>query len=298
VNTEAIKAQIFNKKTWWDYFLLSIGTFLLGYAIIAFWDEWSLVTGGLSGLAIIVAEYSYQVGFYIPIWLTNFALNIPLLVLGYFIIPMRYFLRTVYASQFLTFALWVSEFLPVPESNMLLGTVFGGVVAGIGLGLVFRANGTTGGTTLMAEIIKRKILKHVSLATILFGVDTTIILIGFLVFGPINTMYAIIGIFVCARVTDVMIEGMSFSKATFIISKDADIISQAILREMNRGCTAIDSHGMFTKTPQTMLLCVVPAKQIVHLKDIVYAHDEKAFVIVADVREVLGEGFKIGKDTL
>ena len=298
MNMTSIKEQVFNKKTWWDYLILSIGTFLLAYAIIAFWAEWGLVTGGLSGLAIIVAEYSYGLGFYIPIWLTNFALNVPLLVLGFFIIPTRYFLRTIYASQFLTLTLWLSRFLPAPESTMLLATVFGGVVGGVGLGLVFRANGTTGGTTLASEIIKRKILKHVPLAAILFGVDTSIIIIGLLVFGPINTMYAIIGVFVCSRVTDVMIEGMSFSKAVFIISKDADAIGQTILKDMNRGCTALDSHGMFTKQPQTMLLCVVSAKEIINLKQLVYSMDEKAFVIVADVREVLGEGFKTGREAV
>ncbi|MCL2216740.1 MAG: YitT family protein [Defluviitaleaceae bacterium] len=291
----SLKSQ-FKKQTLWDYFLISVGTMLLAYAIIAFWAQWGLVTGGLSGLAIIIEDFSDELGVHVPIWFTNFALNVPLLVIGYRVIPVRYFVRTVYASMFLVFALWVAEFLPVPDADMLLASVFGGVVAGLGLGLVFRTMATTGGSTLAAEILKRKFFKHLSLATVLFAVDTTIVVMGMLVFGPINTMYAVIGIFVCSKISDAIMQGMHFSKAAFIISKDSEAISEAILRDMNRGCTALDSHGVFTKTPQTMLLCVVPAKQIIHLKDIVYSLDEKAFVIVADVREVLGEGFKTGKE--
>jgi len=287
------------KQTLWDYLIISLGTFGLAYAVIAFWAPMDMVTGGISGLAIIIHAYSYDlIGFDIPIWLSNFLLNAPLLVLGYKIIPKAYFIRTLFASQFLVLALFLAEFLPIPETDILLSAVFGGVIAGIGLGFVFRAMATTGGTTLAADLLKRKFFKHLSVPKVLFGVDTVIVLIGFLVFGPINTMYAVIAIFVCSKVTDVIIEGMHFSKAAFIISKQSDIISQTILKDMNRGCTALDSHGMFTKEKRTLLLCVVSAKEITNLKQLVYNLDENAFVIVADVREVMGEGFKKAKDAL
>ena len=293
--TEA-KEAVFSRQVLKDYIMISVGAFVLAYGIIAFWAKMDLVTGGLSGLAIILAEYSYRMGFPIPIWLSNLVFNVPILIVGYIVIPTRYFVRTVYGSLFLAFSLWVCEFLPIPSSDMLLSSVFGGVVAGLGLGLVFRAMGTTGGTTLAAEVIKRKFFKHLPLASVLFVVDSAIIAVGFMAFGPVNTMYAIIGIFVCARVTNTMIEGMHFSKAAFIISKESETITKTILADMNRGVTAMDSRGMFTKEPRSMLLCVVSAKEIIDLKQLVYSIDEKAFVIVADVREVLGEGFKKGKE--
>jgi len=298
-NFKTFASTHLTKQTLIDYLIISLGTFLLAYAAIAFWAPKNLVTGGVSGLAIIIHGYSEDiVGFAIPIWLSTWTLNTPLLILGYKIIPRAYFIRTVYASQFLTFALFLANFLPAPDSDLLLSGVFGGVIGGVGVGLVYRTMATTGGTTLAAELLKRKFFKHLPVANVLFAVDTTIVMVGFFAFGPINTMYAVIAIFVCSKVTNTVIEGMNFSKATFIISKKSEAISQSILKNLNRGCTALDSHGMFTKQPQSMLMCVVNAKEIVALKQLVYSLDEKAFVVVADVREVMGEGFSKGKDSI
>ena len=295
------KAQFKNLVV--DYIFIALGVTLLGFAIIAFWQPHNLVTGGISGLAIIVFYYtSNAAGFdiAIPIWLSNLILNLPLFALGFKIMPREYFVRSFYGYIGLTISLYLLRhlpFVPVP-SDLLTASIFGGVVAGVGIGLILRARATTGGTTLIAAILHRWLLKHVSIAKSLFICDTIIILVGFLMFGPVNTMYAIIAVFVATKVTDTVVEGMSFSKAAFIISQNADEIATKINTDMERGVTEVFTRGRYSKLDQTMLLCVVPVKEIVTLKQMVYQLDEKAFVIVTDVREVLGEGFKPGKDAL
>jgi uncharacterized membrane-anchored protein YitT (DUF2179 family) len=285
------------KQTALEYVYIMVGTFLLSYAVIAFWAPMDMVTGGLSGVAIIIEYYSITLlDFRIPIWLSNLVLNIPLFALGYRLIPRVYFWRSLFAYLFMVFALWVCEFLPAPPVDILLAAVFGGVVAGVGVGFVFRGMATTGGTTLASKIVQSNFLRHFSLPAILFGIDAVIILGGFFVFGAQTTLYAIIAVFVGMKVTDAIIEGLHFSKAAFIISQESGKIAELILRDLSRGATSVPSTGMFTKQEQPMLICVVSAKEIIKLKQIVYGHDKRAFVFVADVREVLGEGFRQGDE--
>ena len=289
-----------SKKTFLDYFYITAGTFLLSFSIIAFWAPHNLITGGLSGLAIIIFYYSESIGFNvpIPIWVSNLVLNLPLFLLAFKIVPRDYFIRSIYGYLMLTLSLFVFTFIPPIPSDLLMSSIFGGVVGGFGVGLVFRSRATTGGTTLIATILHKWALPHVSMAKILFCVDSTIILVGLLMFGPISTMYAIVTVFILMKVTDMAIEGFTVSKAAFIISTEAEAIAEGINTQLNRGVTELPSRGRYLKKDGTLLLCVVPAKEIVNLKQFVYSVDQRAFVIVTDVREVLGEGFKAGFDTL
>jgi uncharacterized membrane-anchored protein YitT (DUF2179 family) len=287
-----------DKKVLMDYLYVTLGTFLLGFAIISFWSQHNLVTGGISGLAIIIYYYTESAGFSvpIPIWLSNLVLNLPLFIIGFKVVPREYFFRSIYGYLMLTVSLYVLRYVPPIPSDLLMSGIFGGVIAGIGIGFVLRARATTGGSTLIAAILHRWGLRHISMAKILFCIDSTIILIGLLVFGPNAAMYAVVAVFVATKVTDTVLEGLSFSKAAFIISQEANAIADGITKDMNRGVTEVSSRGRYSGQDQTMLLCVVPAKEIVTLKQLVYNLDKKAFVIVTDVREVLGEGFKAGQD--
>ena len=281
-----------------DYAMIAIGDFLLAYAIIAFWVPQYLVTGGVSGIAIIVAYYSINAGFLIPVWFTILALNIPLFIIGFKTLKKGAIPRTLFGSLFLNVALFLAQFMPIPPTDLLTGAIFGGVVSGIGVGLVFRASGATGGTTLAAAILKARLFRQFSVAKILFVLDTMILLTGLLIFGPVATMYAVMALFVSTKVTDTVIEGFTFSRAAFIISKQSDGIAAAILTNLDRGVTQLSSRGMFTREEQPMLMCVVTSKEIVQLKELVYTKDPKAFMIVTDVHEVLGEGFKEASESL
>lgn len=277
-----------------DYLFATIGVVLLGVAIITFWAPHTLVTGGISGLAIIIfyfTENVLEMQMPIPIWLSNLVLNLPLFVVGFKVMPREYFARSVYGYLALTATLFALQFLPPMPSDMLMSSIFGGVLGGIAVGFILRARATTGGSTLIANILHRWAFPHVSIAKLLFCVDSTIILVGLAVFGINSAMYAVIAVFVVTKVTDTALEGLAFSKAAFIISQKSDDIGDKILTEINRGVTEISSRGRYSKQEQNLLLCVVPAKEIVNLKQLVHDVDPKAFVIVTDVREVLGEGF-------
>ena len=270
-----------------DACFLTAGCLIMAYSIIAFWSPHNIVTGGVSGLGIII-EYTWG----IPIWLTNIVLNIPLFLLGFKTMGRGFFIKSAITMALFTASLYVVDFLPLIEADRLISTIFGGVLAGIGMGLVFTAMSSTGGTTLAASIIKHVLAKHWSIGKILFFIEGLIILTGVFVFGPVMAMYAIVAIFVCTKVTDAILEGMSYAKAAFIISDHTEKIAAQIIEKMDRGATELMGRGMYTKNAKNVLLCVVSAKELVNLKALVHSQDPQAFVIVTDIKEVLGEGFR------
>ena len=269
-----------------DACFLTVGCLIMAYSVIAFWSPHNIVTGGVSGLGIII-EYTWD----IPIWLTNIVLNIPLFLLGFKTMGRGFFIKSAITMAMFTASLYAVEFLPLIEADRLISTIFGGVLAGVGMGFVFKAMSSTGGTTLAASIIKQVFAKHWSIGKILFFIEGLIILTGVFVFGPVMAMYAIVAIFVCTKVTDAILEGMSFAKAVFIISDHTEEIAAQIIEKMDRGATELSGRGMYTKNAKNVLLCVVSAKELVNLKVLVHSQDPQAFVIVADIKEVLGEGF-------
>ncbi len=273
------------KRFFIDYGLITIGVFFMAIGINKFYSVHQMVTGGVTGLAIVFQEL-----FQLPIWLTNILLNLPLFLLGIKIRGRDFLLRTLYATAMLSLALYLTDFLPGFESDLTLAAIFGGAIGGFGLGLVFRSMATTGGTDLAASLIHNYI-NYVSVSRIMFVLDSCIILVGLFVFGPVNAMYAIIAVFVATKVIDGILEGLSFAKAAFIISDHSEEIAKILLIEMDRGVTSLSGKGMYTGKAKNVALCVVSKKQIVSLKALVQKADPNAFVIVADVREVVGNGF-------
>lgn len=158
------------------------------------------------------------------------------------------------------------------------------------MGMILWANATTGGTEMVAALIQRK-LKHYSVAQIMQVLDGMVVLAGLYVFGLRPSMYAIVSIFIASKVTDTILEGMKFSKAAYIITDKYEEVSQLIMDTLDRGVTGLEARGMYSGARKCMLYCVVSKKQIVLLKELVHQIDQDAFVIVGDVREVLGEGF-------
>ena len=174
---------------------------------------------------------------------------------------------------------------------MVLAVLIGGVIQGTGIGLVFLGRGTTGGTDLVASLIHRYV-KHISIARIMQVIDGMIVVIGALVFGPTKAMYAIVAIYIVGKVTDGLQEGLNYAKAVYIITDHQEEVSRRILEDLDRGVTGVHAQGMYAGTERLMLFSVVGKKQIVQLKEVVAQVDPKAFMIVTDAREVLGEGFQ------
>lgn len=283
------------KLKYMDYLLIIVGTCLMAVAVISAFDKAGMVTGGFSGVAIIVKEWTGSlVPGGIPLWITNMALNVPLFFLGMRIGGFQFVKKALVGELCLSF--WLAV-LPgcIPDfdlagNDLLLAAVYGGVIQGVGIGLVFLGQGTTGGTDMMAALIQRK-LKHYSIAQIMQFIDGLVVVVGMYVFGVYKALYAIIAVYLVTKVTDGMIEGLKFSKGAYIITEKADQVSHMIINEMDRGVTGLKGIGMYSGQDKLMLFCVVNKKEIVTLKEKVDAIDPDAFVIVCDVREVHGEGF-------
>lgn len=268
-----------------DYALILLGAFIMGFAIKNIYDPMGLVTGGASGIAIILKE---KLG--IELWITNTVINIPLFLAAVRIKGWRFIKRTFVATAALSVFLYIIPEMPFLMDDLFLTALFGGLITGIGAGFVFLCQATTGGTDMLAALIQRK-FPHYSLAQILQVLDALVVLAGASVFGITYAMYALIAIYAMAKVSDDIIEGMKFSKAAFIISDKSQELAEIIMKEMNRGATGISATGMYSGNKKEILFCVVSKKEIVQLKELVVGHDSQAFVIVSDAREVLGKGF-------
>ena len=283
---------MWNKKSWiMDYLLIFVGTALMSIALNSAFDMNGLVDVGFSGIAIIVkslTESWFGVG--IPLWLTNIVLNIPMFFLGIKIKGIRFLAKTIWGTFSLSFWLYAMPIFPIVKGDLFLAVIFGGVLQGVGIGLVFLGKGTTGGTDMVAVLIQHYV-KHMSVARIMQLVDALIVAAGAFVFGPKNALYAIVAIYIVAKVTDGLLEGMNYAKAVYVISDHADELSKELMSELDRGATGIPVKGMYKGKNRMMLFCIIGKKQIVRLKEIVVKIDPGAFLIVMDAREVLGEGF-------
>lgn len=282
-----------SKKQSWikDYLLIFIGTAIMSIAIGSAYEPNGIVDGGFSGIAIIiknVTEGIIEGG--IPLWLTNILLNIPMFFLGIKIKGMKFLARTIWGTFSLSFWLGVMPSMQFVTGDFVLAAVFGGLLQGTGIALVFLGKGTTGGTDMVATLIQH-FVKQVSVAKIMQIIDGLIVIIGAVVFGPTKALYAIVAIFIMAKVTDGFLEGMNYAKAVYIITDQYEKVSDILLHELDRGVTGIHAKGMYGGTDKMMLFCVVGKKQLVQLKEMVADIDSKAFVIVTEAREVLGEGF-------
>lgn len=275
-----------------DYIMIVLGTGLMAISSVLFFDPCGMVPGGFTGIAIIVKEISGQVwegG--IPLWITNGLLNLPLIPLTIRMKGWPFVRRTV--AAFLIYSLWLAAIPEISiriEGDLLLVSVFGGILMGAGIAMVFLARATTGGTDLCGAILQR-FLPHISMPKLMQAVDLVIICAGVVTFGMRMSLYSVITIYLSARVSDRLMDGLKYSKMAYIISDESDEIARQIMDQLSRGVTALNGKGMYTCQEKKVLLCVVPPKEIVRIKEIVHSIDQNAFVIVSDSREVLGEGF-------
>ena len=281
--------RIMNSRPWYvDYLFIFMGTGIMALAIQCIFEPIGLVTGGFSGIAIIIRKMTAGIvegG--VPLWLTNLALNVPVFIAALIIKGRKFLGRTVIGTVLLSFWLYVIPQVDLTQGDYMLSAVFGGVITGIGIGFVLLAKATTGGTDMVSALIQ-KYVRHYSVVQIFDGM---VVLAGLYVFGLKPALYAIVAIFITSKVSDALMEGMKYSKAAFIITDYYKEIADAIMTQLDRGLTGLDATGMYSGDKKTVLYCVVSKKEIVELKDIVAKIDPKAFVIVTDAREVFGEGF-------
>lgn len=279
------------KPVWLDYLMIIVGTGLMSLAINSVFDAAGMVTGGFSGIAIIIKAWTKNlIEGGIPLWVTNCVLNLPLFVIAWKVRGFSFIKRAILGEISLSVWLAIQPVWNLAGNDLLLSALYGGVIQGVGIGLVFLGGGTTGGTDMMAAIIQ-KFLKHYSIAQIMQVIDAMVVLVGMYVFGVHKALYAIIAVYLVTKVSDGLIEGLKFSKAAYIITGKPKEISDMIINDLDRGVTGISARGMYSGQDKLMLFCVVNKKEIIMLKEKVDEIDPDAFVIVTDAREVHGEGF-------
>ena len=269
------------KPLWLEYLMIIVGTGLMSLAINSVFDASGMVTGGFSGIAIIIKAWTKGLlNGGIPLWVTNCVLNIPL----------SFIKKAILGEISLSVWLAIQPVFHLAGDDLLLAALYGGVIQGVGIGLVFLGGGTTGGTDMMAAIIQ-KFLQHYSISQIMQIIDGAVVVVGMYVFGIHKALYAIIAVYLVTKVSDGLIEGLKFSKAVYIITEKPEEIAGMIMEDLDRGATGINVKGMYSGQDKLMLFVVVNKKEIVMLKEKVDEIDPQAFVIVTDAREVHGEGF-------
>lgn len=267
------------------------GTTLMAIAVNMVYEPIGMVTGGVSGLAIVVKKVSgIWLGREIPVWITNFAVNIPIFAVAYCIKGKRFLGKTMLANLAFTLALFLLPGNEGQHRDYFLAAVTGGVLNGAGLGLVFSTGYSTGGTDLLSAIVQH-FFPHYSVARLLFFIDAAVILLGAFFFGLPVAVYAGVSIYLASRIMDAIIEGVKFAKLAYVVSEKHEEIGQEIMQRLGRGVTALNARGMYTGMERRVLLCVVRKKEITGLLRIAHSCDPKAFVIISDAREVQGEGF-------
>lgn len=267
------------------YGLMTVGAFLMAFSVVVYFNPLELVTGGVTGLAILLEHL-----FHIQLWLVNAAVNIPLFIIGYKVLGKQIFYRTVYATVCLSVFLGLLRLLPLLTGDVLVDGLCGGVIMGGGLGLIFLQNASSGGADMTAQIINRRI-PHVSVPKLMAIVDGIIILFGIGVFGLRNGIYALIVLFVMTKVSDFVLEGPNHAKLMYIISTEEKALAEYITGQLGRGVTRVPAQGGYTGCPKQMLLCALSSKEMVNVKRKIYELDDRAICFVGDIREAYGEGF-------
>lgn len=280
------------KKNVQEMAWIIVGTTILAAGIHIFFEPNSLVAGGATGLGIVLDSYSRQyLNLPIPLWLVNISCNVPLFLLAWRSLGKKFLKRTMIASLYFSLALFYTEFLPIYKGDMVLVCVFGGVFVGVGVGLVLRGMATTGGTDLAASLLHKK-YPRIPVSKAIFFMDAMIIALGLVTFGAEQAMYAVVSVYISSKCVNLILEGLAFSKAAFIISEKSEEIAEALMQEVERGVTAFSGRGMYTKTEKEILLCVFSQKEITAVKEIIMNIDRNAFLLLTDMKEVLGEGFE------
>lgn len=268
-----------------SYGIITLGTFLMAIGTNMIYQPMSMVTGGFSGIGIILNHL-----FRVPLWVVTTTLNIPLFILAGKKYGRFFIQRSLYATICFSIALAVIPSYPVQKEDFLMAAIFGGVFHGGGLGCVIRQGCTTGGSDLLSTLIQ-PIIPNLTPANIMGLLDGAIVVTGMLVFGIRTGLYAIVAVFITSKVVDRLVEGMKFAKLLYIISDSPEKITNTIMEEMQRGVTALQGQGAYSGKDRKILLCAVSKKEIVTIIRMVKRLDEKAFVIISDVREIRGEGF-------
>ena len=268
----------------WDYLLLTLGALVTAFSFAAFFLPHDIAPGGVTGIATVLSSVTG-----LNVGLLSFLINLPLFAIGWRRVGWRFAARSFIAMLLLSLFI---DVIPVFDlsGDMMLASLFGGVIMGVGLGMVVRSGATTGGTDMAAMIVH----EHWSFLTVpmvLFAIDAVVVVIAAMAFGLQAGLFALVSLFTSTKAMDAVIKGFNTAMQFLIISPKQEEIIRRIHSEMDRGCTRLEATGTYEGRKNGALLCVVSRMEAAKLKKIVSEVDPRAFVTVCDVHEALGEGF-------
>lgn len=259
----------------------------LGYAI--FLIPHQIVPGGITGIAMV-----FFFLFRTPVGIITIMLNLPLFFVGVRTLGFKFGIQSVVAvivTNILIDFLVYTVKMPSPTDNIILGALYGGLLLGSGLGLIFRGGASTGGTDIIGQVLAKR--SNLSVGIWIMIVDFVVItMAGVTTLSLEKALLGYVALFLSSKVIDLILEGMDYARAVFIISDHHEEIVEEIYKQTNRGVTILDGFSPFTKEKRPVIMCVITKKQTATFKTLIHTIDNRAFVIVTDVFEVLGEGFR------
>lgn len=268
-----------------EYMYVIVGAAIIAIGFNVFLLPNQVASGGVSGISTILhGLFGWNPGF------IQYAFNIPLFIAGVFVLGKKFGIKSFIGTITLPFIVLLTNSWGPWTDNPLLGALFGGIVVGLGIGLVFKGNASTGGTDLLAQIITK--YSGISLGTSVLLIDGIIAISAAIVFDLEKGLYALIGLYVTTKTIDIIQLGLSQSKMVYIITMKQDEVRDAIYAEIDRGVTKLPAIGGYTRESRPVLMVVVYQTEFTKLKQLIKNVDPSAFVIVSDAYEVLGEGFK------
>ncbi|HRI55882.1 MAG TPA: YitT family protein [Anaerolineae bacterium] len=269
-----------------DLILIVVGAGLTAVSVVVFLNPNDVVPGGFTALAMFANRlWGWPVG------VTLLIMNLPFLLVAMAVLGMQFGPRTILATVLASTLIDVLQpYLPQVQGDPLLYTLYGGLLYGVGLGLVFRANATTGGVEIPAKLLEH--WRGVRMSSSLLAMDAAVLVLAAFFFGLESALYALIVAWVAARVIDFMETGATASITAFIITRQPETIRDGILERLERGVTLLEGQGGYTGEQRTVLMAVVRRRETRTLQEIVRVADPEAFVVISPSHEVLGEGFK------
>ncbi len=272
-----------------DILVCGLGCCSFALSVNAFTAPNQIAPGGFTGIGTIL-NYLFQ----IPIGVVILVLNIPLMFFAWKILGKKFIIKTIFVTIAMSVIIDVfSTFVPAYQGDKILASLFGGVLEGVGLALIFIRGATSGGTDILAKLIRLK-WPHISMGQIILIGDVIVVTASSFVYKSLESaLYAIIVIFVCSRVIDFILYGTGHGKMVLVFTDHASEISSAITSEIHRGISIVDVKGGYTGEQRNMLICAVRSNEVARLTKIVKSFDEKPFVLVSEVGEILGQGFKM-----
>lgn len=265
--------------------MIFLGMILSSIGVNAFLSPAGLLSGGVTGIAVVANKF-----FGANIGIVIFMLNIPIYMLGFTYLNKKFCLISMLNTVVFSLVIGLTQSIIIPVDDILLQSIFGGVLTGIGYGLVFKSESTLGGTDILGAIFKQNF--NVSIKATSLSINIVVVLLGSVLFGLKPSLYTLISMYVSANVMSLVKDMMDKKESIMLISDKSSEIAEEIMQSMGRGVTFIEAEGAYTKEKKRIIYCIVFSSEIPKIKNIAFKHDKKSFISINAISDVKGKGFR------